>query len=153
MMELPTFNEGLIMRPTQARPKIVQEKFDRKLALEQAPEDLVPVFRDLFRRIDTLDLTLNYYDLRTGKRKKEPRKELLSQFSEEEQRTLQEKSTHINPYQYLKMRHELVDLRRQQFPLKDSYSNPITRTTMPVIDYVERKTYFEEGIPVFPLGL
>ena len=40
--------------------------------------------KDLFREIDTLELTLNYYELFCGKRKLPPREQLIARFSEDE---------------------------------------------------------------------
>ena len=59
LMENPAFNEATIMRPTLATTKIKRIVFSRSEALEKAPEHLKPVLRDLFNRIDRLDLLLN----------------------------------------------------------------------------------------------
>lgn len=47
-MESPTFNENLIMQPTEARIKVVKENFSRSKALKEAPDSMVPIFKKLF---------------------------------------------------------------------------------------------------------
>ena len=59
--------------------------FSRKEALAKCPDYLRESFVDLFRRIDELDLTINYYDLAHGRRKNPPRPELVARFTPEEQ--------------------------------------------------------------------
>lgn len=64
--------------------------FSRKEALAKCPDFLVPTFTDLFRRIDELDLTINYYDLAHNKRKNPPRDTLLIKFTPEQQEALRQ---------------------------------------------------------------
>ena len=56
MMESPTFNEASLRRPTEARTRVAREVFDRKRTLGECPVHLVPVFEDLFKRIDFIEL-------------------------------------------------------------------------------------------------
>ena len=152
LLESPTFNENNIVIPTAARPKVQKEVFSRSKALASCPEELKPVFTDLFKRIDRLDLLLNYYDLAHGKRKNPPREELLKRFSSEEQLELKEESTHLNQFAYLRLRHQLVELRKEQFSLRDSYSFTIRRE--PIYNYapVPTSRILDTDIQVFPLG-
>lgn len=153
LMEQPTFNEASLNSINGPRLKVARENFDRKKALKTCPPSLVPIFEDLFLQIDRLDLMLNYWDLAHGKRKNPPREELLIHFSEEEQEEIKEESTHYNQFKYLKARHLLVELRRQQFTLKDSYSSSIQRHTIPIYDQSPGNIEFETEIKVYPLGL
>lgn len=153
LLETPSFNEATIIGPNSVRTKIPREVFSRTKALKDAPDALKPIFKDLFYQIDKLDLTLNYYDLAHGKRKNPPREELLQQFTPEEQLQLEEESKHLNQFKYLKMRHLLVELRRQQFTLKDSYSSIIQRHTVPSVEYMPNSISFETEISVLPLGI
>lgn len=153
LLETPSFNEATIIGPNSVRTKIPREVFSRTKALKDAPDALKPIFKDLFYQIDKLDLTLNYYDLAHGKRKNPPREELLQQFTPEEQLQLEEESRHLNQFKYLKMRHLLVELRRQQFTLKDSYSSIIQRHTVPSVEYMPNSISFETEISVLPLGI
>ena len=52
LLETPTFNESIIVRPSEARPKITREVFSRKEALTKAPPHIKEVFIDLFKEID-----------------------------------------------------------------------------------------------------
>ena len=152
LLESPTFNENNIITPSAARPKVQKEVFSRSKALASCPEELKPVFTDLFKRIDRLDLLLNYYDLDHGKRKNPPREELLKRFSSEEQLELKEESTHLNQFTYLKLRHQLVELRKEQFSLRDSYSFTIRRD--PIYNFVQEHItkILDSDILIFPLG-
>lgn len=86
-----------------------------------------------------------------GKRTKPIRAELLKRFSEEELRTLREAVTHWNQYHYLKQRHLLVEMRREQYTLRDSYRKV---SYLPVEDsYAEPVvTDFDVNVEVLPLG-
>ena len=153
LLEQPTFNEAQTFNTTGAPTKMTREVFSRSKALKEAPPQLIPIFKDLFYQIDKLDLTLNYYDLAHGKRKNPPREELLQQFTPEEQLQLQEEASSLNQYKYLKMRHLLVELRRQQFTLKDSYSSIIQRHTVPSTQFLPTNISFENEVVVFPFGV
>ena len=153
LLEQPTFNEAQTFNTTGAPTKITREVFSRSKALKEAPPQLIPIFKDLFYQIDKLDLTLNYYDLAHNKRKNPPREELLKQFTPEEQLQLQEEASSLNQYKYLKMRHLLVELRRQQFTLKDSYSSIIQRHTVPSTQFLPTNISFENEVVVFPFGV
>ena len=153
LLESPTFNENNIIVPTAARPKVQKEVFSRSDALRDCPKELKPVFENLFKRIDQLDLLLNYYDLAHGKRKNPPREELLKRFSPEAQKEIQEKSTHLNQFNYLKLRHQLVELRKEQFSLRDSYKFTIKRD--PIYNYAPTTTskILDVDVQIFPLGV
>lgn len=154
LMEQPTFNEaGLMPLELSAPIKIKREVFSRKEALAKCPDYLVQTFKELFAQIDELDLMINYYELNHNKRKNPPREELLAKFTEEEQSALAEKVTHWNQYKYLKMRHQLVELRREQYTLKDSYSQVAftPETTTPY--FHSESPQIEADIEVLPLGI
>lgn len=153
LMESPTFNENLIMQPTEARIKVVKENFSRSKALKEAPDSMVPIFKKLFQDIDETDLLINYYELLHNKRKAEPRESLLKAISEEKQEQLKERAKHINIYQFSKLRHQLVELRRQQYSLRDSYitiiqTDPMKKTVLP-----SEKLLFDVDIEVLPFGI
>lgn len=154
LMESPTFNEAGVMPLDAVAPtKVKREVFSRKEALAKCPDYLVETFTDLFRRIDELDLTINYYELAHNRRKNPPREELLHRFTEEERRDLEEKATHWNQYRYLKMRHELVELRREQYTLRDSYQQTILTHDAPAPYYEMEEPTMDVEIEVLPLGV
>ena len=152
LFESPTFNEQVIIPYSTPPIKKKKEVFDRARALNEAPQDLLPRFQELFKEIDKLDLELSFYDLKVGKRKTSPREELLNRFTKEEILTLKKKGENLSQYSYLKLRHLLVEKRREQFYLKDTYSAPL-QSILPPLQEAPELTIFEADIPVFPLGL
>lgn len=153
MMESPTFNEASLRRPTEARTKVAREIFDRKKALSECPVHMRPIFENLFARIDRLELAIHFYEYAHGRRKEPPRELLQKQFGETELDEIRESVTKWNQYKYLKQRHLIVELRREQFTLRDSYIEKHLRHTPPEPDLEPTNLDFEAEIPVFPLGL
>lgn len=152
LMESPTFNEASV-RQLEIRPKISREIFDRKKALSECPAHLRPVFSNLFEQIDTIELGINYYDLAHDKRKEEPRQSLLRRFSELKRAQIQQAAEKWSQARYLKMRHLIVELRREQFTLRDTYIAKIARHSYSEPEVEPQKNEFDAEIPVYPLGL
>ena len=153
MMESPTFNEASLRRPTEARTKIGREVFSREDALAQCPSHMKSIFEELFARIDRLELYIHWYEFDHGKRKEEPRSALQKRFTPEEVNAARKIAATWNQYKYLKQRHLIVELRREQFTLRDSYIERHMRHTPPEPDLDPVNLDFEAEIPVFPLGL
>lgn len=153
LLETPTFNEATILRTGQAAPKIPRETFDRQEVLKVCPETMRQTFLDLFAQIDELDLGINFYDLAHNKRINPPREQLLKRFSEEEQFRIRMGAMHWNQFQYLKRRHLLVELRRQQFTLRDTFTPIIQRHTVAQIDSEPSYLSLDAEIQCLPLGL
>ena len=152
LMEQPMFNEAALsaLGSTQFRTK--KEVFSREEALAEASPIVRESFLALFSQIDRLDLMIEQYELNHGRRTKPIRSELINRFTEEELCTLRERVTHWNQYKYLKMRHELVELRREQYTLRDSYKKIMF--TQVSDDYTEPETMdFDVNVDVLPLGL
>ena len=153
LMESPTFSEASLRRPTEARTRVAREVFDRKRTLNECPPHLVPVFEDLFARIDRIELALNFYEFAHGRRKEPPRDQLQKRFSAEEIEATQQAVTKWNQFRYLKQRHLIVELRREQFTLRDTYVEKHVRHTPPEPEIDPVDPDFDAEIPVFPLGL
>ena len=153
MMESPTFNEASLRRPTEARTRITREVFDRQKCLDECPAHLRPTFQELFDRIDKLEMSIHFYEFAHGKRKEPPRTSLTKRFSEEDVRAAEATAAKWNQYKYLKQRHLIVELRREQFTLRDSYIERHTRHTPPEPDLDPVHLDFEAEVPIFPLGL
>lgn len=153
MMESPTFNEASLRKPTEARTRIAREVFDRQKALDECPAHMRAVFTDLFDRIDKLEMSIHFYEFAHGKRKEPPRASLLKRFSEAEVDAARAMSEKWNQYKYLKQRHLIVELRREQFTLRDNYIEKHLRHTPPEPDLDPTSLDFDAEIPVFPLGL
>ena len=153
MMESPTFNEASLRRPTEARTRIQREVFDRQKALAECPTHLVPVFEELFTRIDKLELSIHFYEFAHGKRKEEPRAALIKRFSPEEIEAAKQIASKWNQFKYLKQRHLIVELRREQFTMRDTYIDKHQRHTPPEPDLDPVHLDFDAEIPVYPIGL
>lgn len=153
MMESPTFNEASLRRPTEARTKIAREVFDRQKALDECPAHMRPVFKELFERIDKLEMSIHFYEFAHGKRKEPPRTSLTKRFTEAEVDAARAVSEKWSQFKYLKQRHLIVELRREQFTLRDSYIERHTRHTPPEPDLDPTNLDLDAEIPVFPLGL
>lgn len=151
LMESPTFNEASLMAIDAVPIKVKREVFSRKEALEKCPEYLKQTFVDLFAQIDELDLMINFYELAHEKRKNQPREQLLAKFSAERQEQMQEEVSHWNQYKYLKMRHQLVDLRREQYSLRDAFAPIVFSQTTPT-PVVCGDPEIDCDIEVLPLG-
>lgn len=149
LVESPTFSEARLFQNAQTHYKATQEVFSREKAFQQAPAQMIPVFEKLFAQIDRLELLLNFYDLAHNKRKKPPRPELLNKFSEEDAAVLRDEADTLNQFKYLKLRHLLVELRRQQYTLSDAYTTTIQRHTPPLPILENAAT----EITILPAGL
>lgn len=152
LMESPTFNEASLLVSNVAPTKQVREVFSRSEALAKCPDYLRETLTSLFRQIDELDLAITYYELAHNRRTKPPRDQLLNKFTEAEQLEQQERASHWNQYRYLKMRHQLVELRREQYTLRDSFAPTMLSepTIVPPMPYEEPALDIE--IEVLPLG-
>lgn len=153
LMESPTFNEASLLDVSAPAYKTKKEVFSREEALARCPASLLDTFKNLFYSIDRLDLLINYYDLLHNKRINPPREQLLRKFSEEEQREMQERVTHWNQFMYLKQRHQLIDLRRQQYTLRDSYAPQMLPSGYQPITAAPVEADWDVGIEVLPLGI
>lgn len=153
LMEQPAFNEASVSSIADSAPvKIKKEVFSRKDALANCPASLRNDFLELFHRIDRTELMINLYELAHGRREKPPRDQLLSKFTEEEQEAMREKVSHWNQYRYLKMRHELVEMRQEQYSLRDAFQAPMAPAA-PSPDSAIEPAAFGMEIEVLPLGL
>ena len=152
MMESPTFNEATLRRPVEARPKIAREVFDRAKALEECPKHMIKLFEELFERIDRLEMSIHFYEFAHGKRKEPPRASLLKRFDEEDIEAARILAESWNQFRYLKQRHLIVELRREQFTMRDTYIEKHTRHSPPDPEVEPASLDFEAEVPVFPLG-
>ena len=152
LMESPAFNEASVHGVGSVPTKVKKEIFPRSETLRECPEDLAPIFRNLFRSIDELDLIINFYDLAHGKRKTPIRDNLLNRFAPAEQEALRVRADILNQFSYLKLRHLLVELRREQYTLRDSYAQSVF-TKDQHLPITPGETRIGMEIEVLPLGL
>ena len=126
--------------------------FSREEAREKAPEYLKKTFEDLWRLIDEIELEINFYEERVGKRDKPPRQELLNRFTEEDIEHICARSQKLNQYKYLKLRHRLKELRTEQFTIRDSYK-PTFNITQSIYSPKNNSFVFDCDVEVLPLGI
>lgn len=149
LMEQPGFSESNLSKFI-APPKRQRIKFSREEALNDSPAYARAQYLDLFREIDETDFLIEHWELTHNKRTKEIRKNLVDAIPEETRAQLIERAKHLNQYQYLKLKHLLVELRRQQFSIKDSYTSPVQRDR--VISNVAPPPEFGGELTVGPIG-
>ena len=152
LLETPTFAESELKRPEDPIYKFPKEIFSRSDVLAQCPAYLENVLNDLFRRIDTLELQINYYDLAHDKRKNPPREELLQRFSDEERIQLRDRAQQWTQRKYLQQRHLLVELRREQYTYKDFCTPTIQHHTTPR-SWFDASLNLDSEITILPNGL
>ena len=123
LYENPSFSENFFRKRSSPRKN---PKLDREEIKTTAPSYLLSAFEDLWRRIDTVDLRISLYEIQTGKRE-EIRPELRKRVESAAIDTLKnaELVSDWNQRAYLLARRQLIDLRREQYTLKDEYKSPI----------------------------
>lgn len=158
LTENPTFDEAQFHSLADTTYKTPKPNFSREECLRKAPPEFIPMLRDLFRRIDRVELSIGFYDRAHGKRKTDLPERLTRKFSPEELLDLEERALNWTNGQYLKKKHLLVELRREQYTIRDSFSN--TLMARPTNKFVEEvsPTFCgpeseEDGFLVLPLGL
>ena len=154
LAETPGFQETSVRALSEPPIRVARTIFSRSRALSEAPEHLRPVFEDLFRQIDEIELELNYYEIWVGKRKTPPREKLEQSFDDAARAHLNEKAKTLTQFQYLKLRHLLVELRTQQYTYYDTYKKqilPHPGAREPVLQ--TENIYIGEDISIYPVGL
>lgn len=153
LLTQPGFTEQQILSTEAPKYKYPKETFSRSTARRTASPEALAILEQLWKEIDSLELELNYYDLMHGKRLKPPREELLSLFDESTQQSLKESAAHLNQFQYLKKRHLLVELRREQYTIKDLYRPIKSLHSAPSTQLSQSISTIETDYPVAPIGL
>lgn len=152
LMEKPTFNENTLRAKEEPVQKVVKQKISRSDIRRDAPDQVLEQFEALWKQIDEIEVKIGLYDLEHGKRKKDLRAKLVERFSEEELEKLRSAAEQLDQHTYLKLRHLLVELRTQQYTLKDSFVNTIQNRG---IGYYQQEQILDFGdeILVKPLGI
>jgi len=152
LLDSPTFNENSILSADMAPPRLNKEVFSRNLARKNAPPLILSALEEIWRQIDELELITSLYDLHHNKRTTPIRQKLLDRFDSAQINSIDEASTHLSIYAYLQKRHQLVDLRRQQYTLKDSYAPTLIFQLEPALSKPDTPTFGNE-IEVRPFGI
>ena len=152
LAETPGFNENTLHSLNDTHYKNVKVKFSREDALAKAPPSYQEILKNLFHEIDRVELTINYYDLRVGKRKMPPRPSLLKNFDEEERSKIEAAAQKLIQRKYLKLRHYLVELRNEQYTIRDSFVNVIMPRGNAGVQLPNENLRFDDNIQVWPVG-
>lgn len=115
----PNFHTVGEIPPTLVR----KQKFSRAEALASP---LAPHFKALFEEIDRLDVLISFA---MGK---EPREELVNRMEPSCLFALRAKAAKLSPKELQRARHDLVDLRTEQYELRDSYKPQLRNAKQPL---------------------
>lgn len=143
--QLYTLNDAVVLKKNR-------DVFSREEARKEAPEFLRPTFEELWKTIDEIELEINFYEERTGKREKPPRDELIKRFTDEEVELIRARSQKLNQYGYLKLRHRIRELRTEQFTIRDSYRSTFN-ITQSIYAPKHKSFVFDCDVEVLPLGV
>ena len=143
--QLYTLNDAVVLKKGR-------DVFDRDEARREAPEFLRQTFEELWKTIDEIELEINFYELKVGKREKPPRDELIKRFNDEEIERISAAAHKLNQYGYLKLRGRIRELRTEQFTIRDSYRSTFN-ITQSVYAPKDRSFVFDCDVEVLPLGL
>ena len=116
---IPNFHAVGEIPPTLVR----KQKFSRADALASP---LAPHFKALFDEIDRLDVLISFA---MGK---EPREELVNRMEPSCLFALRAKAAKLSPKELQRARHDLVDLRTEQYELRDSYKPRLRNAKQPL---------------------
>ena len=143
--QLYALNDAVVLR----KPRNV---FSREEARREAPDYLKQTYEDLWKTIDEVELEINFYELRVGKREKPPREELLKRFTDDEVERIRAAAEKLNQYGYLKLRHRIRELRTEQFTIRDSYRSTFN-ITQSTYSPKNNSFVFDCDVEVLPLGI
>ena len=153
LVESPTFSENEVRSIDAPAPKRVREVFSREKARKYASQTVLENLEALWYQIDTTELTINFYELAHGKRKNPPRQQLLDRLSPPDIEAARAKAAKLNQRTYLKLRHQLKDLRDQQYPFQDTYIHTLMPLKAHTYQELGSSSEFGSDIQVLPLGL
>ena len=143
--QLYALNDAVVLR----KPRNV---FSREEARREAPDYLKQTYEDLWKTIDEVELEINFYELRVGKREKPPREELVKRFTHDEVERIRAAAEKLNQYGYLKLRHRIRELRTEQFTIRDSYRSTFN-ITQSTYSPKNNSFVFDCDVEVLPLGI
>lgn len=136
LSEMPGFSESTAINNNPIQYRVKKSKFDREKVKN------IPELQPLFEQIDELDNLLRAYD---GKLE-----------SNEENKQYIEKAKQLSTQSVYRMRHLLVELRREQYTIKDFY-HPVLQQ-LPVHSFyrggeTDSSIPWQEGVyEIAPLG-
>ena len=153
LIETPGFTETQFLAPGTPSTKKVRQVFSREEARKYAPPDILSSLESLWRQIDQLELIISFYDLQHQRRTAPIRQPLLDRFTQLELQQLQERAQSLKQYNYFKLKHQLIELRQQQYTYQDSYKQTILPQNERAPHLDEEPLQFGTDITVLPFGI
>ena len=121
LLERPTFSEAALALPPSKTP---HQNLDREFERSRSDPQTLETLESLWSQIDEIELKLNFWELKTGKRQNPPRPSLLGRVSPYIKARLQSEAEALTPQSYNSLKALLVELRQTQYTLRDSYAAP-----------------------------
>ena len=120
LLESATFSENqfVVNRPPLKAPRLC---FARDHTRAKCPPAMLPTFEALWAEIDALDLRCSLWAVAHGRQKSPVRPTLAAQFTPDQLAEAEAEANLWDPYTYLRARHRLIEMRRQQYALRDAY--------------------------------
>ena len=100
-----------------------REVFDREQAKAESSPDELRAYQEIWKLIDRLDWQICFWELANGKRTKPIRPSLDIRFGEEERAKLSHETESWDNTLWLKKRHLLVELRKEQYWLRETFGH------------------------------
>ena len=145
LYENPSFSENFFRKRSSPHKN---PKLDREEIRASAPPYILSAFEDLWRRIDTVDLRISLYEIQIGKRdsiRPELRQRITAASID-----IDKNSTFVSDWDqhtYLLARRQLIELRREQYALKDEIKTPILTHNVEEDFYEDRPTEIQSILP------
>lgn len=152
LLEIPGFNEASLLQSATSPAKTPRQVFSREEARRLASPDILAIYEPLWRHIDELEVEIGFYDLKHNRRQSELRPQLLQRFSKQDLDALKASAESISSFTYLNLKHQLVDLRQQQYNYQDSFKPMIMSASEPILDEYVPPSFGDE-IKVLPFGI
>ena len=154
LSESPAFSDLTFKPLTEASPtKRPRANFSRSETRKNAPPHILKAFEALWAQIDREELLTNFYEIAHDKRTEPPRQELRDRFTQEEYDALAHKAATLTQFAYLKLRHDLIELRKEQFVYQDLYKATIKGEKTPELPRLGAEVVYDFDVEVLPLGL
>lgn len=121
------FLDGRLRELNANAPKAQPKPFSRSIARQQAPESILSVLEDLWRRIDENDLIISYYrnlHNRAAHRSDDNIRLLEKRLGKSTTKRAKRKASEMEVMEYLSLFRDTVEMRNEQYTIRDTYNPP-----------------------------
>lgn len=152
LLESPNFSESILKKKGTPAYKTPKTTFSRSQARKGASKPALEALETLWNEIDRLEAKLSLYETRIGKRTKPLRPELEKRLGQAGLEAAAKEAAALGQWSYLKLKHRLVELRREQYGIRDAFAP--TLMLRPTFEtFGEETLWWDTDIEVKPLGL